>query len=170
MKKILGIADRLIRSVNTVLYHLACIMIVGMVLNVVSAVIFNKLLNRAFPIPVDYTGYLLLITVCLGYAGYQYKNGFVRVTMLTEHFPAGLGRVTELCVFAILFLFYGFLSVQCLRVGQGMRISGQKMMSIGWKVYPYYYILAAGFLWTAAVTVIQMMRFMITGGERGEMV
>lgn len=163
MKNFVDSGDRLIRGVNRLCYHLACIMIVGMVLNVVLAVVFNKILGRAFPIPVDYTGYLLLMAVCLGYAGYQYQNGFVRVTMLTEHFPPGAAKVTELGVFVILFLFYGFLSIQCFKSGNGMAVSGQKMMSISWKIYPYYYILAAGFLWTAAVTAFQTVQYLLTG-------
>lgn len=168
MQKIVRSGDRIIRWVNKICYHLACAMVTGMVLNVVLAVVFNKILGRAFPIPVDYTGYLLLMAVCLGYAGYQYKNGFVRVTMLTEHFPQGAAKATELGVFTILILFYGFLSLQCMKTGKGMMISGQKMMSISWKIYPYYYILAAGFLWTAIVTVFQAAGYLLTWKEKEE--
>lgn len=155
--------DRLLRKLNAALYHVACVMIVGMVLNVVLAVVFNKLLGRAFPVPVDYTGYLLLIAVCLGYAGYQYKNGFVRVTMLTEHFPAKLGKATEIGVFLVLFLFYAFMAYQSSRVGLGALESKQKMISISWEVWPYYFILAFGFIWTALVTAFQCLRYVLTG-------
>lgn len=165
MKRFLDFANRLILNINSLLYNLACVMIVCMVLNVVLAVLFNKIANRSFPVPIDFTGFLLLIAVCLSYAGYQYKDGFVRVTMLTDLFPKRLAQATELGVFIVSISFYGFLSSQCFKVAKKMLYSGQKMMSISWKVYPYYFVLAACFLWTMVVTIVQALKYFVIDNE-----
>lgn len=159
MDRFLKNGARAIESVNRVLYWLAGALIAAMMLNVVLAVLFNKLLSRAFPIPVDYTGYLFLMAVCFGYGGYQYKNGFVRVTMLTEHFRGRLAKVVETCVFVLLFAFYLFLAIRCFQTAGGAVQSGQTMMSIKWKIWPYWYALAFGFIWTSIVTGFQTVRY-----------
>lgn len=163
MRQFLVTGDRVIRKINDVLYIGAMAMLVGMTLNVVLAVVFNKVLSRAFPIPVDYTAYLLLLCASLGYAGYQYKNGFVRVTMLQDALPAGGKKAFELFNFAVLIFFYFFLAYQCLIAAAAAKKSGVAMMSISWKLYPYYYILAIGILWTALVTVFQLVKYLYTG-------
>lgn len=167
MKKFIDVGDKAIRGINRTLYVLSVIMLIGMVFNTVLAVVFNKLLSRAFPIPIDYSGYLLLMVAALGYAGYQYKNGFVRVTMLTDVLPPKLSRVTEILNFLILIGFYFFLAYQCLLTANSVRLSGQKMISIAWKVYPYHYVLACGILWTTVVTVFQLIRYLYTGEVAG---
>lgn len=161
MNKFIDTGDRIIRKINSVLYYIAPAMLVGMVLNVVLAVLCNKVFKITFPIPVDYTGYLLLMVAAFGYAGYQYKNGFVRVTMLTEHFSHTAARITEVGNFLILIFFYGFLAYQCFLAGNSALVSNVKMMSISWKVYPYYYILAGGILWTTIVTLFQMIKYIV---------
>ena len=163
MENFVKTGDKVIKRINDVLYIGSVIMLVGMVLNVVLAVLFNKILGRAFPVPVDYTAYLLLLVAALGYAGYQYKNGFVRVTMLTDILPAPAQKATELFNFVVLILFYFFLGYQCFRAGMASQASGQTMMAISWKIYPYYYILAVGILWTALVTVFQTIKYLVTG-------
>ena len=164
MKQFFKAGDTVIRAINRVLYAISVVMIIGMVLNVVLAVVFNKVFSKSFPIPVDYTAYLLLIVAAFGYAGYQYKNGFVRVTMLTDVFPPKAARITEICNFLILIAFYFFLAYQCFLAAAAAQASGQSMMSISWKVYPYYYILASGIMWTAVVTVFQTIQY-IAGNE-----
>lgn len=161
MNKFIDMGDKAIRKINDILYYIAPAMLVGMVLNVVIAVLCNKIFKVTFPIPVDYTGYLLLMVAAFGYAGYQYKNGFVRVTMLTEHFKPTMARITEIGNFLILIFFYGFLAYQCFLAANSAAASNIKMMSISWKVYPYYYILAAGILWTAIVTLFQMIKYIV---------
>ena len=161
MNKFIDMGDKIIRKINKVLYYVAPAMLVGMVLNVVLAVLCNKVFKTTFPVPVDYTGYLLLMVAAFGYAGYQYKNGFVRVTMLTEHFNHTAARITEIGNFLILIFFYSFLAYQCFLAGSNALASNVKMMSISWKVYPYYYILAGGILWTAFVTLFQMIKYIV---------
>lgn len=163
MEKFVESGDKIIKKINDVLYIGSVIMLVGMVANVVLAVLCNKILGTAFPIPVDYTAYLLLIVAALGYAGYQYKNGFVRVTMLTDILPPSVQKITEMFNFIVLILFYFFLGYQCLMAGVVSQASGQTMMAISWKIYPYYYILALGILWTAVVTVFQTIKYLVTG-------
>ena len=161
MKLFLETGDKIIRKVNNLLYICAVLTLVGMVMNVVLAVLFNKVLSKSFSIPVDYTAYLLLVVASLGYAGYQYKNGFVRVTMLTEHFPTKAAYITEICNFIVLIGFYSFLTYQCFLAATVAQTSGQTMMAISWKLYPYYYILAFGILWTTVVTLFQMIRYIV---------
>lgn len=165
MKNFIKTGDAIIRKINDVLYAGSMVMLVGMVLNVVLAVIFNKVLSKSFPIPVDYTAYLLLIVAALGYAGYQYKDGFVRVTMLTDLFPPKAAWITEICNFILLIAFYFFLAYQCFLAGAAAQASGQSMMAISWKVYPYYYILAGGIMWTAVVTVFQLIKYIVEGKQ-----
>ena len=135
MNKFIDAGDKVIRSINRVCYIIAPASLVCMVLNVVLAVLCNKVFSISFPIPVDYTAYLLLITASFGYAGYQYKNGFVRVTMLTERFRPLPAKLTEICNFIILIFFYGFLGYQCLLAAGAALATNQKMMSISWSIY-----------------------------------
>lgn len=163
MKKFLIAGDKAICKVNSVLYYFAIAGLIGMTFNVVLAVIFNKVLSRAFPIPVDYTAYLLLLVASFGYAGYQYKNGFVRVTMLQDALPNIGKKAFEVFNFVVLVLFYSFLAYQCLLAASAAKASGVSMMAISWKLYPYYYALAIGILWTAIVTIFQFIKYLVTG-------
>lgn len=163
MKRFLVAGDKAIRKINDVLYIGSILMLVGMTLNVVLAVLFNKVLSRAFPIPVDYTAYLLLLVAALGYAGYQYKNGFVRVTMLQDALPPLGKKIFELFNFVVLIGFYFFLAYQCFLAAAAAKSSGVAMMAISWKLYPYYYALAFGIIWTAIVTVFQLIKYLYTG-------
>ena len=74
--------------------------------------------------------------------------------------PAAGKKAFELFNFIVLILFYSFLAYQCLLAAAAAKASGVAMMAISWKLYPYYYVLAIGILWTAVVTIFQLPLFL----------
>ncbi len=163
MDHFFNVGDRVIRKVDKGLYAVSAVLLALMMLHVVITVLCIKIFRVAFPIAVDYTGYMFLVVVVLAYAGYQYKDGFVKITMLTGHFRGKLKFAVDLFVIVLVTAFYAFLAYRCGIFALDSFHSGKAMLSSGWKIWPYTALMALGFYWCAAVALFQALSLICRG-------
>ena len=162
MSTFLNKGDAIINAINRVLMFFGIIAMSFIVFNIVGAVLMNKLFDKSFPIPADVSGYLMMIAACCGYAGYQYSGGFIRVTMLTDTFKGTLAKVVEVFCYVVVICFYFLLAYRSYVSGCSAISSHEMMMSVDVEVWPFWFCLAVGILWTALVTIFQMVRYIAT--------
>lgn len=163
MKKFLSGFQKVITAGNNVCYAIASIAIVLMTLNVMAAAISTWIFGIAFPIPVDITGLLLLLGIAFAYPSFQYKNGFVRVDILTHGMKGRVKQVFELISLVFSLGFY----ILCVESGYSLfnnyLQTRQRLTSVSLVIWPFAFCLFIALTWAAIVTVYQIFDVSVNG-------
>lgn len=156
MEKVLENIRKIIHTGNLVCYIIAGVACVLMVLNVLCSAFCTWIFNVAFPIPVDVTGILLLISICFAYPSFQYKNGFVRVDILTHNMQGRMRQVFEIISLAFTLFFYVLCVYSIWGLFEGYFTTKQRLSTIAIPIWPFALCLLVSMAWATIVTAFQV--------------
>ena len=147
-------------------YWIAGAGLIGMLVLVVADIFGIKVLSNPIPGGIEVVGFLGVVVIGFAIAYVQVLHGHIQVDFVIMKLPPRPKAAIDTLTTFLGVVFFAVLAWRTLDYGQSLQISGEVSMTQKIPFYPFVYALAACYLVTLLVLLVEFLKAIMKVGKR----